>query len=320
MSVTATRAMVTSGASDGRPRGTGPARRIQEGSRSETATAWLFLVPFLVIFVVFTAIPTIIAFGTSLTDMRARDIRNPFDVNITGLASYGSILADPSFQRAFWNTVLFVVLCVPLSMALGFALAVMLNSAIRRLRTFFRAAVYAPVITNIVAAAVIWQYAFSISGPVNNALSNIGIEAVNWLGQPQWAFGTVVMMGVWRTAGTCMVLFLAGLQAVPEEIYEAAQTDGASGARRLWSITLPLLRPTTLLVTVLMTVSFLNIFEEPFLLTKGGPLSATTSIALWVYQQFGFGNISASMAGSVVLLILVGVVAVIQFRMLRPKH
>ncbi|HWT32715.1 MAG TPA: sugar ABC transporter permease [Microbacterium sp.] len=323
MSTTATRALVTSGTPSRRPRGAAPQRprrRAHEGSRAETATAWLFLVPFLVIFAVFTAIPTIIAIGASFTDMRARDIRDPLNVNITGLQSYTQILANPDFQRAFLNTVLFVVLCVPLSMLLGFALALMLNGAIRRLRTFFRAAVYVPVITNIVAAAVIWQYAFSISGPVNSALANIGIQAVNWLGQPDWAFTTVVMMGVWRNAGTCMVLFLAGLQAVPEEIYEAAQTDGASGPRRLWSITLPLLRPTTLLVTILMTVSFLNIFEEPFLLTKGGPLSATTSMALWVYQQFGFGNISASMAGSVILLILVGIVSVIQFRLLRPKH
>lgn len=315
--------MVTLGAPSRRPQGPAPkraGRRGREGSRAEATAAWLFLVPFLAIFVVFTAIPTLIAIGASLTDMGARDIRDPLNINITGLQSYVQILGNPDFQRAFWNTVLFVVLCVPLSMAVGFALALMLNGAIRRLRGFFRAAVYVPVITNIVAAAVIWQYAFSVSGPVNSALENIGVQAVNWLGKPEWAFATVVMMGIWRNAGTCMVLFLAGLQAVPEEIHEAAQTDGASDARRLWSITLPLLRPTTLLVTVLMTVSFLNIFEEPFLLTNGGPLSATTSMALWVYQQFGFGNISASMAGSVILLVLVSLVAIIQFRVLRPKH
>lgn len=293
---------------------------MREGSRAETTTAWLFLTPFLALFLVFTAIPAVLAVAASLTDISARDIRDPFAVDFTGLDGFAAVIGNPGFQSAFFNTVLFVVLCVPISMAMGLALALMLNNGIRRLRNFFRAAAYVPVITNIVAAAVIWQYAFSITGPVNTTLIDLGLPAPNWLGDPGWAVTTVVMMGVWRTTGTCMVLFLAGLQAIPEEIYEAASTDGAGPWRRLWSITLPLLRPTTLLVTVLQTVSFLNIFEEPYLLTKGGPLGSTKSIAVWVYEQFGFGNVSASMVGSVLLLLLVGIVAIVQFRILRPKH
>ncbi|WP_067358053.1 carbohydrate ABC transporter permease [Microbacterium hydrocarbonoxydans] len=317
MSTSATRTMVTPGASTRRPRGTG---RSHEGTKAEAVTAWLFLLPFLAVFAVFTAVPTVLAVGASLTDMSARDIRNPLEVNFTGFDAFAEVLSNPSFQSSFLNTVLFVVLCVPLSVGLGFVLALVLNNGIRRLRTFFRAAAYVPVITNIVAVAVIWQYAFSVAGPVNNTLGGLGLPQPNWLGEPEWAVTTVVMMAVWRTAGTSMILFLAGLQAVPEEIYEAASTDGAGWVRRLWSITLPLLRPTTLLVTVLATVSFLNIFEEPYLLTKGGPTGSTRSIAVWVYEQFGFGNISAAMAGSVLLLLLVGVVAIVQFRMLRPKH
>lgn len=293
---------------------------MREGSKAETTTAWLFLSPFLALFLLFTGIPAILAIGASLTDMTARDIRDPLGVNFTGFEGFVKVITNPGFQSAFLNTIMFVVLCVPISMALGLALALMLNNGIRRLKTFFRAAVYVPVITNIVAAAVIWQYAFSITGPVNSSLGDLGLPEPNWLGEPGWAITTVVLMGVWRTTGTCMILFLAGLQAVPEEIYEAAATDGAGTWRRLWSITLPLLRPTTLLVTVLMTVAFLNIFEEPYLLTKGGPLGSTKSIAVWVYEQFGFGNVSASMAGSVLLLLLVSIVAIVQFRMLRPKH
>lgn len=318
MSTTATRSMVTLGAPARRPQGA--PRKVHEGSRAEAVTAWLFLVPFLALFLLFTAIPAVLAIGASLTDMTARDIRDPFAVNFTGLDGFVEVISNPGFQSAFLNTVMFVILCVPLSMGLGLALALMLDNGIRRLKTFFRAAAYVPVITNIVAAAVIWQYAFSIAGPVNSTLGSIGLPQPNWLGEPGWAVTTVVMMGVWRTTGTCMVLFLAGLQAVPEEVYEAASTDGAGPWRRLWSITLPLLRPTTLLVLVLQTVSFLNIFEEPYLLTKGGPLGSTKSIAVWVYEQFGFGNVSASMAGSVLLLLLVAVVAIVQFRMLRPKH
>lgn len=317
MTATATRSVVTLGAPARRPQGL---RKAHEGSRAEATTAWLFLLPFLAIFLLFTGIPAVLAIGASLTDMTARDIRDPFAVNFTGLEAFAAIIGNPSFQSAFLNTIMFVTLCVPISMGLGLALALMLNNGIRRLKTTFRAAAYVPVITNIVAAAVIWQYAFSISGPVNSTLGDLGLPQPNWLGEPNWAITTVVMMGVWRTAGTCMILFLAGLQAVPEEVYEAAATDGAGAWRRLWSITLPLLRPTTLLVLVLQTVAFLNIFEEPYLLTKGGPLGSTKSIALWVYEQFGFGNVSASMAGSVLLLLLVSIVAFVQFRMLRPKH
>lgn len=309
--------MVTAGVPSRRPRGAG---RAHGGTRAEARTAWLFLLPFLLLFLVFTAVPAVLAVTASMTDMTARDIRDPLNVNFTGFEGFVKILGNSAFQQAFLNTLLFVVLCVPLSMGLGFALALLLNNGIRRLKTFFRAAVYVPVITNIVAVAVIWQYAFSITGPVNTTLTDLGIPAPNWLGEPEWAVTTVVLLGVWRTTGTCMILFLAGLQAIPEEIYEAAATDGAGAWRRIWSITLPLLRPTTLLVTVLMTVMFLNIFEEPYLLTKGGPLNSTKSMALWVYEQFGFGNVSASMVGSVLLLLLVGIVAIVQFRLLRPKH
>lgn len=209
---------------------------------------------------------------------------------------------------------------VPLTIGIGLALAILLGSGIRRLRPVFRAAIYLPVIANIVAASVIWKYALTYEGPVNEALAAIGIAGPNWLGDPAWGVTSVILLTVWRNVGTAMVLFLAGLQAVPEEVYEAAAIDGAGPWRRIVHMTLPLLRPTTLLVTVLITVMYMNIFEEPYLLTGGGPLDSTRSISLWVYQQFGYGNIAASMAGSFVLILLVAVVSVVQFRMLRPKH
>lgn len=288
--------------------------------RSQARAAWLFLTPFLLITTVFTAIPVLAAMGMSLTDLTSREIRTPFAVDFVGLDNFVAVIHDPGFQRSALNTVIFVTLCVPLSIVFGLALALMLNKGIRRLRTFFRAAAYLPVITNIVAAAVIWKYAFAPLGPVNSALEAMEVAGPNWLGDPASAVTTVVMLGVWRNVGTCMVLFLAGLQSIPEQVYEAAAVDGATAFRRLRSITLPLLRPTTLLVTVLMTVSFLSIFEEPYLLTAGGPLGSTRSIALWVYEQFGFGNTAASMAGSFLLIAFVSVIAVVQFRFLRPKN
>ncbi len=289
------------------------------GTRGEAVTGWLFVTPFLIIFTLFSLIPTVLALTTSWTDMTAKDLRNPLGVNVVGFQNFVDIFGNAAFRRSLLNTFLFVVLTVPLTIGIGLFLAVLLNNGIRKLRSMYRAAVYIPVITNIVAAAVIWSYAFSMTGPVNELLGGLGLPAPNWTGDAKWAFGLIVVMGVWRTTGTCMILFLAGLQSVPEELNEAAALDGATAWQTFRKVTLPILRPTTLLVTVLMTVMFLNIFEEPYLLTKGGPVGATRPTALWVFEQFGFGNISYSMAGSVIMLIVVGVVAAFQFRMLRPK-
>jgi multiple sugar transport system permease protein len=283
----------------------------------QTATAWLFVAPFLAIFVVFTAIPAVIALAYSFTDMGVADIRHPFDVEFTYLDTFARVLTNAGFLKSLVTTGIFILIGVPLTMAIGLMLALALNSGIRHLRATYRAAFYLPVITNVVAAAVIWQYAFTLGGPVNAFLASAGLAGPNWLGDPGMAITTVILLTTWRNVGTCMVLFLAGLQAIPADVYEAAAIDGASPWKRFISMTLPLLRPATVLVTVLMTVSYMNIFDEPYLLTQGGPIGSTRSVALWVYEQFGHGNIAAAMAGSYVMLAIVVVLGLIQLRMLR---
>ena len=288
-------------------------------SRWKATTAWLFLAPFMTIFIVFTAVPALLALVYSFTDIGVADIRRPLNVDFT-LNTFARVLTNAGFLKSLVTTGLFIFIGVPITMALGLALALGLNSGIQKLRAAYRAAFYLPVITNIVAAAVIWQYAFTLSGPVNSFLVSIGGSGPNWLGDPNMAMTTVIMLAVWRNVGTCMVLFLAGLQSIPEDVYEAAKIDGASEWKRFTAMTLPLLQPATLLVTVLMTVSFMNIFDEPYLLTKGGPLGSTRSVALWVYEQFGHGNIAAAMAGSYVMLAIVVVLGAIQLRMLRARQ
>lgn len=286
----------------------------------QTATAWVFVAPFLAIFLVFTAVPAVIALVYSFTDMGVADIRHPLDVDFTFLDTFTKVLTNAGFLKALGTTGIFIAIGVPLTMGLGLALALALNSGIRRLRATYRAAFYLPVITNIVAAAVIWQYAFTLKGPVNTFLGSIGLLGPNWLGDPNMAIGTVILLTTWRCVGTCMVLFLAGLQAIPADVYEAAAIDGASPWHRFATMTLPLLQPATVLVAVLMTVSYMNIFDEPYLLTKGGPLGATRSVALWVYEQFGHGNIAAAMAGSYVMLAIVVVLGIVQLRLLRASR
>lgn len=286
-------------------------------TRWQTLTAWLFVAPFLAVFLVFTAAPAIVALAYSFTDIGIADIRHPFDVSFTWFATFARVLTNAGFLKSLGTTGIFIVLGVPLTMAIGLALALALNSGINHLRATYRAAFYLPVITNIVAAAVIWQYAFTLNGPVNTLLAGAGIAGPNWLGDPNMAITTVILLTTWRNVGTCMVLFLAGLQTIPGDVYEAAAIDGASARRSFWSITLPLLRPATALVTVLMTVSYMNIFDEPFLLTKGGPLGSTRSVALWVFEQFGQGNIASAMAGSYVMLAIVVLLGILQLRLLR---
>lgn len=288
-------------------------------SRWKATTAWLFLAPFMTIFIVFTAVPALLALIYSFTDIGIADIRRPFNVDFT-LDTFVRVLTNGGFLKSLVTTGIFIFIGVPITMALGLALALGLNSGIQKLRATYRAAFYLPVITNIVAAAVIWQYAFTLNGPVNSFLAAIGSSGPNWLGDPKMAMTTVLMLAVWRNVGTCMVLFLAGLQSIPEDVYEAAKIDGASAWKRFTAMTLPLLQPATLLVTVLMTVSFMNIFDEPYLLTKGGPLGSTRSVALWVYEQFGHGNIASAMAGSYVMLAIVIVLGLVQLRMLRARQ
>lgn len=285
----------------------------------QSATAWIFIAPFLATFVVFTAVPALIALIYSFTNIGVADMRHPFDVDFVFLGTFARVLTNIGFLQSLATTGLFVLTGVPLTMLIGLALALALNSGIKKLRATYRAAFYLPVITNVVAAAVIWQYAFTLQGPANSFLASIGIAGPNWLGSPNMAFTTVVMLAIWRNIGTCMVLFLAGLQSIPSDVYEAAALDGAGAWRRLISMTLPLLQPTTLLVSVLMTVSYMNIFDEPYLVTKGGPLGATKSVALWVYEQFGFGNIANAMAGAYVMLAIIIVLGIIQLRMLRAR-
>ncbi|GHH65799.1 carbohydrate ABC transporter permease [Promicromonospora soli] len=288
-------------------------------TRRRSLIAWLFLMPFLAVFVVYTAIPTVAALGFSLTDLRGTDLRSPFAVDFVGLDNYAWLFSDGRFVRDLWNTAVFVLVGVPLTMLLGFVLALALNAGIRRMRGVFRTVFFAPVVTNVVAVALIWQYAFNTNGTVNEVAASFGFAGPNWLGDPNLAMPVVILLGVWRNFGIAMVLFLAGLQGVPEDVHEAAALDGAGWWRRLWHITMPLLIPTILLVSVLLTVFYLQVFDEPYLLTDGGPLGSTESIALYTYHQFGFGQFGLSSAASFVILALVAVVSIVQFRLLRPR-
>lgn len=287
--------------------------------RSQARTAWLLAVPFLLLFAMFTAGPVLASLVMSFTDMRSTDLRTPLNVDIAGLDNYVELFSDPLFRKVAVNTAIFVLVGVPLTMAMALAAAVGLNT-IRRLRSFFRLGYYLPVVSSIVAVAVVWRFLLQPdSGPVNQVLGLIGIDGPDWLNSTTFALPSLILMAAWRNLGTLMVIFLAGLQTVPQEMLEAAEVDGAGRWQRFRYVTVPMLRPTLLFGAVITGIGYLQFFEEPFVMTQGGPLDATRSVSYYVYNHFGFGNYGFAAAASYVLFVSIVVLTAVQFRLLRPK-
>lgn len=287
--------------------------------RQQALIAWGFCLPFVAVFAVFMLFPLIGSFAMSFTDFTARDIQTPFAVNPVGLDQYTTLFSDARFIKSLTVTGTFVIVGIPLTMVVALALALALNSGQGRIVSLFRVGFYAPVVTSIVAVSVVWRYILQPEGLANQVLSVFGIQGPDWLNDTTWALPSLILMAVWRNVGTLMVIFLAGLQAVPQDLHEAAEVDGAGPFRRLISITLPLLRPTLLLGAVLISVGYLQFFEEALVMTKGGPLDSTLSVAYYTYQQFGFGEYGLASAASYVLFLVIALVSLLQFRLLRSQ-
>ncbi len=285
----------------------------------QTLVAWSFALPFLLLFVVFLAGPIAAALITSFTDLRVTDIKNPLSVEFVGLGNYLDVLGDQRFQKAAQNTAVFVLFGIPLTMALALAAATGLNQGIVRFRTFFRVGFYLPVVTSIVAIAVVWRLLLgSEAGLVNGILAGLGIDGPGWLTDERYALWSIIAMAAWRNLGFLMVIFLAGLQTIPGDLYEAAEVDGASRWQRFRGITLPMMRPTLLFGAVTTGIGYVQFFEEPFVMTEGGPLNATLSLALYGYRQFSFGNYGYTAALSFILFLAIALLTLVMFRLIRP--
>ncbi len=285
--------------------------------RRRTLVAWGFALPFTLVFCIFMLLPLLSSLFMSFTDMTSRDLRTPFNVNFMGLSQYVALFKDPQFLRSLKITGIFVLVGLPLTMALALCFAVALNKGSQHLNAFFRALYYAPVVASVVAVSVVWRYILQRDGLLNSALALIGVQGPDWLHDTRYALPALIVMTTWRNMGTLMIIFLAGLQTVPEDVKEAAAIDGASRRRIFWSITLPLLKPTLLLGAVLLSVTYLQFFEESFVMTQGGPLNSTLSASYYVYQKFSFGQYGISSAASYVLFVIIALVSALQFKVLR---
>ena len=295
-------------------------RRPDRGRRREVAAGYLFAAPFLLLFLVFTIGPVLASFFMSFTDLKARDIRNPFAIELVGLDNYAQLLDDETFRKTVVNTAYFVGVGLPLTMGIALAVAVGLNSGITRFRTLFRTGYYLPVVTSIVAISVVWRFLLEPdSGIVNTLLGYVGIDGPSWLNTTATAMPSLIAMATWRNLGSLVVIFLAGLQLVPKEMHEAASIDGAGAWNRFRHITLPMMRPTILFAGVVTMIGYLQFFEEPLIMTQGGPLDSTLSTAYYTYNQFGFGNYSYAAAMAYVLFLVVALATALLFKLLGSK-
>jgi len=284
----------------------------------ETLVAWSFALPFLVLFVVFMAGPILVAFITSFSDLRVTDLRSPLAIEFVGIENYLAALGDSQFQKAAANTAVFVLFGVPLALSLGLLAAVGLNQGVVKFRTLFRVGYYLPVVTSIVAIAVIWRLLLgSEVGLVNGLLATVGLDGPGWLTDQRFSLWSLILMAAWRSLGFLMVIFLAGLQSIPADLYEAAEVDGANRWQKFRGITLPMLRPTILFAAVITGIGYLQFFEEPFVMTQGGPLDSTLSIAFHAYNQFSFGNYGITASISYILFVAIALLTLIQFRLFR---
>jgi multiple sugar transport system permease protein len=288
---------------------------------SRRSAAWLFLAPALAILGVFFLLPVLGALVLSLTDYDLYALANIHNLRFVALQNYWALLQRPLFWSALGHTVYFVAVGVPLSMATSLGAALLLNSPLARCKPFFRTALFAPVVTTVVATAVIWRYLFNTRyGWMNYALHALGIQPVDWLGDPHWAMPTIIAFAVWKNFGYNMIIFLAGLQAIPPDLYEAARIDGASAGRQFRHITWPMLGPTLLMVGILTVSGYFQLFAEPYVMTEGGPLQSTTSVLYLMYDEgFKWWNLGSASAVAFLLFILMFSVTVLMLK-LAPRE
>ena len=236
--------------------------------RRANIAGWGMSAPFTAIFAVFLLVPIVASLVISFTSFSIGNIQDWTSAQFVGLDNYTKLFGDDTFTRALRNTAYFVVVGVPCTIVLGLLLAVALNQGIGKLRGLFRVGFYLPVVTSIVAIAVVWRYMLDPDiGILNAALAQVGITGPDWLGNPNTTMPSIIALGVWRNIGNSMVIFLAALQTVDPQLYEAARVDGAKGRQLFRHVTVPMLRPAILFTTVITTIGYLQVFEEPFVMT-----------------------------------------------------
>jgi putative chitobiose transport system permease protein len=266
-------------------------------------TPYLFLLPALLLLSLTVFWPALQAFYLSFTDYASLQ-QSPRWI---GLANFRRLWADPIFWQTLRNTLLYLAVVVPILVAAPLGLAILANQKLRGMR-WFRAAYYTPVIISMVVAGIAWRWLYAENGLLNQLLKYLGLapEGIPWLTSPHWAIFSVMAVTVWKGLGYYMVIYLAGLQSIPAELYEAAALDGSDGLRQHWDITVPLMRPYLILVAIISAIAATKVFEEVYIMTQGGPRNSSKTVVYYLYEQ-AFQNLEISYACTIGLVLFLGI-------------
>lgn len=289
----------------------------EEKPMKKTKAPYFFIAPAVILLLIFSIIPIFLALIISFTDMSLAGLADYSRIKFVGLENYINIFSDKTFGQAIFNTGYYVVIGVPLVILISLALAIMINFGENKFFQFMRLVFYSPSITNTVAIAVVWMYLYNPTiGLLNHLLSYLNIGPILWLTDAGTAKISLIIIAVWKAIGLNMLIFLAAIQGIPKVYYEAAEIDGANKWYQITRITIPLLRFSIFFVTVTTLIGWFQFFEEPFVMTKGGPLDSTLSVALFIYQNgFQYSKFGYAAAGSFVLFIAIIIVTSIQMKL-----
>jgi multiple sugar transport system permease protein len=292
------------------------------GEGRQRRAAWAFLTPALALIAVFFAVPILAGLVMSFTDFDLYAIGSPETIRFMGLHNYRQVLGDAEFWNALRNTAFFVVVGGPLSVLASLVAALLVNAKLARWKGFFRTVYFMPVVTTMVAVAIVWRYLLHPRyGLLNAGLVHLGLPAVDWLGDPHWAMPAIILLAVWKNFGYNMLIFIAGLQGIPVELYEAAELDGAGSRARFWHVTLPSLGPTFLFVGVMTMIGQFQIFAEPYVMTQGGPLRSTVTVVLLMYEQgFRWWRMGLATSMAFVLFVITLAATGLQMKLQRGRE
>jgi multiple sugar transport system permease protein len=287
--------------------------------RPRVSPAVWFVAPALLVIAAFFVVPVGAALVLSFTDFDIYAVADPGALRFVGLANYARLVEEPRFWVALRNTFTFVLVGGPLSVGASLGAALLLDARLTRCRGLFRTVFFLPVVTTLVAVAVVWRYLYHPRhGLANRLLAVVGLGPIDWLGDPAWAMPALILLAVWKNFGFNMIIFVAGLQGIPERLYEAARLDGAGAWRQFRHVTLPMLAPTFLFVAIVTMIGYFQLFAEPYVMTQGGPGTATLSVVLLMYEEgFRWWNMGFAAAVAFALFAIILLFTAVQLRLRR---
>ena len=288
---------------------------------SQTRAAWAFLTPALLLIGAFFVLPVLAGLVLSFTDFDIYGLGNPGTARFVGVGNYHQVLTDKEFWNALRNTLVFVLVGGPLSVLASLAAALLVNARVARWKGLFRVVFFTPVVTTLVAVAIVWRYLYHPRyGLIDALLAHVSLPRIDWLGDPHWAMPAIIVLAVWKNFGYAMLVLVAGLQSIPDELYEAAHLDGAGALARFRHVTLPGLAPTLVFVVLITMLGHFQLFAEPYVMTQGGPLRSTVSLVLLMYEQgFRWWRMGLASAIAFVLFAIMLVATLFQLRLQRGR-